>query len=98
MNHRRATTNKKLRLSRGIAAIAGAAIVSGTFALPADAAQPANQACLGKSFSALAGPGFGQGIVSFLPRGPLPGFGDSIDALQAGRVPDSLVPNTCYNP
>ena len=93
MNH-----NRKLRLSRGIALTAGVAISSGLFALPAHAAEPANQACVGESFSALAGPGFGHGIVSFAQAGPFPGLGVGIQLLQAGAVSDEVVPNTCNNP
>lgn len=101
MNHRGAI-NKKLMLSRGIATTAAVTIVSGLFALPAHAAEPANQACLGESFSALTGPGFGQAIVFFAQGGgPVdtqPGLGDGIQRLQAGLVPDQVVPNTCNNP
>jgi hypothetical protein len=63
----------------------------------AAAATPANQACLGESFSALAttqpAPGsFGSGVVSFAqPRG----LGGGIQAVQAGVVGDEVVPNTC---
>ena len=95
MNRTRATINKKQRLSRAIAATAGAAIASSLFALPAAAAEPANQACIGESFSALAGPGFGQGVVEFAQQPGKPGLGDGIQALQAGVVPDFVVPNTC---
>ena len=102
MKHRRVTTNKKLMLSRGIVATAGVAIVSGLFALPADAAEPTNQACVGESLSALAGPGFGQGIVFFAqvggPFNTRPGFGDGMQRLQAGAIPDQVSPNTCNNP
>ena len=95
MNRTRATINKQQRLSRAIAATAGAVIASSLFALPAAAAEPANQACVGESFSALAGPGFGQGVVSFAQQPGPPGLGDGIQALQAGLVPDFVVPNTC---
>jgi hypothetical protein len=102
MKHRPATINKKLMLSRGIAATAGVAIVSGLFALPADAAEPANQACVGESLSALAGPGFGEAIVFFAqvggPFDTQPGLGDGMQRLQAGAIPDQVVPNTCNNP
>jgi hypothetical protein len=74
---------------------ASGAIVLGSLGMmsPAGAAQPANQACLGESFSALAGPGFGPGVVSFA-QNPGP-FGDGIQAVLAGDVPDDVVPNTC---
>ena len=63
----------------------------------AAAGQPANQACLGQTDSALATsqefPGqFGQGVVSFAQPG---GLGGGIQQLQAGFVPDEVVPNTC---
>jgi hypothetical protein len=95
------TINRKLMLSRRIAATAGAAIVSGLFALPAHAAEPANQACLGDSLSALASeqpvPGaFGHGVVAFAQAPDAQaGLGNGIQALQAGFVPDEVVPNTC---
>lgn len=72
------------------------AIVLGSLGLmtnPAGAAEPANQGCLGESFSALAGPGFGPGVVSFA-QNPGP-FGQGIQAVLAGDVPDDVVPNTC---
>ena len=43
--------------------------------------------------SALAGQGFGPGVVSFA-QNPGP-FGDGIQAVLAGDVPDDVVPNTC---
>lgn len=64
----------------------------------AGASQPANPACVGESLSALASnqpfPGaFGEGTRFFAQ---LPGpHGDNIQALQAGVVPDQVVPNTC---
>lgn len=63
----------------------------------AGAARPAHQACVGSSFSALAssGPGFGQGVRSFARDPNLPPLGADIQALQAGLVPDAVVPNTC---
>ena len=68
----------------------------------ASAGQPANQACVGESLSALATtqpfPGaFGSAVAGFAqdPNLPPPGLGDGIQALQAGVVPDEVVPNTC---
>jgi hypothetical protein len=64
----------------------------------AGASQPANRACVGESLSALAStqpfPGaFGEGTRFFAQ---LPGpHSDNIQALQAGVVPDEVVPNTC---
>lgn len=67
----------------------------------AGAAEPATHACVGESLSALASnqpaPGiFGAAVVGFAqdPASP-PGLGDGIQALQAGLVPDEVVPNTC---
>ena len=67
----------------------------------ATAAQPANTACVGTSLSTLASdqpePGaFGGAVVGFAqaPDGQ-PGLGDGIQTLQAGDVPDEVVPNTC---
>ena len=85
-----------LRSTSSKALAASAAIVLGSLGLmmsPAGAAEPANQACLGESFSALAGPGFGPGVVSFAQKpGP---FGQGIQAVLAGVVGDDVVPNTC---
>ena len=68
----------------------------------AGAGQPATHACVGQSLSALAtnqpAPGaFGAGVVAFAqdPNLPPPGLGDGLQALQAGQVPDEVVPNTC---
>ena len=95
---------RNLNLSRAIrarlaaGAAAGVVLASGGVA---SAAQPANQACLGESLSALAttqpAPGaFGAGVVGFAqaPDGQ-PGLGDGIQALQAGQVPNAVLPNTC---
>jgi hypothetical protein len=67
----------------------------------ASAGEPANQGCYGESISALAtnqpGPGaFGAGVVGFAQDpNSRPGLGDGVQALQAGVVPDVVVPNTC---
>jgi hypothetical protein len=102
MKHVRTRINETLTVSRGIAATAGIAIVTILSAVPAAAAEPANQACVGESFSAIAGPFFGPGIVFFAQGGgPVdtrPGLGDGMQLLQAGDVPDQAVPNTCNNP
>lgn len=67
----------------------------------AGAGEPAVEACVGESLSSLATQqpepgGFGQAVVGFAqaPDG-LPGLGDGVQALQAGAVPDEVVPNTC---
>lgn len=95
MNLQRATVSNKVSLSRAIAVTAGVAVASSLFALPAAAAEPANQACVGESVSLHAGPGYGQGVVSFVRYPDWPGLGDGLQALQAGLVPDDLLPNTC---
>jgi hypothetical protein len=65
----------------------------------AGAAEPNNQACVGESLSGLATtvppPGFGQGVVGFAQDPSGQGLGDAIQLLQAGVVPDFIVPNTC---
>jgi hypothetical protein len=87
---------------RGVLAAGLAAGFVITSAGAAGAGQPATQACVGQSLSALAttqpAPGaFGAGVVGFAqdPNLPPPGLGDGIQALQAGQVPDEVVPNTC---
>jgi hypothetical protein len=67
----------------------------------ADAGEPASKGCYGESISALASsqpfPGaFGAAVVGFAqaPDGR-PGLGDGVQALQAGLVPDDVVPNSC---
>jgi hypothetical protein len=68
------------------------------------AGEPANQACVGETDSALATtqpfPGaFGGGVRGFAQAPDAqPGLGDGIQALQAGFVPDDVVPNTCNDP
>jgi hypothetical protein len=88
-------------LRRAAAAIGLATgIVLGTAGI-AGAGQPVDQACVGESLSALASdqpaPGaFGAGVVGFAQDpAPPPGLGAGIQALQAGAVPDEVVPNTC---
>ena len=79
-----------------------AAMLTGFSALPASAAEPPDDACVGTSLSTLAGFGgraFGEGIVFFARvGGPLstqPGFGDGIANFRAGLIPDEVAPNTC---
>jgi hypothetical protein len=87
----------RVAVAAGLAA--GVVLASGS---AAGAAEPANQACVGESLSALAttqpAPGaFGAGVVGFAqdPTLPPPGLGDGLQALEAGAVPDEVVPNTC---
>ena len=92
--------SKNLILAGAAAAALAAGITIGA-GNPAGAGKPVNQACLGESLSALASnqpaPGaFGQGVRSFAQDpAPPPGLGAGIQALQAGMVPDAVVPNTC---
>lgn len=77
--------------------IATAALAAGmaALALPALAAQPNNQACLGEDFS-----GYAQGLRPFgqalnglgLTDG---GLGAEVQAHLAGLVPDGVIPNSC---
>lgn len=70
-------------------------------AAPAGAAQPARQACVGDLFNGDApengGPVDGAGVtVSFLAKNKVFGtFGQAIQALQTGTVPDEVFPNSC---
>lgn len=87
----------RVAVAAGLAA--GITLASGS---AVGAAEPANPACVGDSFSALATtqpfPGaFGAGVSGFAqdPNLPPPGLGEGIQALQAGVVPDDVVPNTC---
>ena len=87
-----------MKRSHAICAVALAVVATGVGSV--EAAEPANQACLGTSFSALAtgqAPGvFGARVVGFAQDpGSRPGLGDGIQVLQAGVVPDGAVPNTC---
>ena len=91
--------------TKGLLAGAAAAALAAGITLgaggAAGAAEPRTHACVGQSLSALASNqlepgGFGQAVRSFAqdPMTP-PGLGDGIQALQAGAVPDEVVPNTC---
>lgn len=93
-------STKKSLLAGAAAAALAAGITLGA-GNPAGAGKPRNQACVGQSLSALASdqpaPGaFGQAVRSFAQDpAPPPGLGAGIQALQAGLVPDEVVPNTC---
>jgi hypothetical protein len=85
---------KRLFLVLSVSLLAALGLNTGV----AGASQPANQACVGESLSALASdqpsPGtFGQ-VTSDFAQDPGP-HGQDIQAFQAGAVPDDLVPNTC---
>lgn len=78
---------------RGIAAGLAAAAMMIALAVPASAAQPNNQGCLGQDIRsyAAAGAGFGTFVVSLADGG----VGSEIRAHLAGHVPDEVIPNSC---
>ena len=81
--------------------LATSAALVGVASGVANAGPPANTGCYGESISALAtnqaAPGaFGAGVVGFAQNpDDRPGLGEGVQALQAGAVPDIVVPNTC---
>jgi hypothetical protein len=84
-------------LTKAIGGTALALSAVGLLAPAAGAATPAVQACVGSTFSAGAhepGP-LGQVVSVFAQVPDGFGLGNAIQALQAGLVPDALVPNTC---
>jgi len=89
---------RRIRIAAAVMVTAGVSLGSGSVA---SAAQPANQACVGESLSALAttqpSPGAFGGAASSLAQDPTghPGLGDLIQLGQAGQLPDAVVPNTC---
>jgi hypothetical protein len=94
----RPTRRALVRATVAAALTTGVVLVGGS---GADAAEPANQGCVGESLSALASNqltpgGFGAAVVGFAqdPLSP-PGLGDGIQAFAAGQVSDDVVPNTC---
>ena len=89
------------KMSTAAAFVCAGALTLVLSAAPPGAAKPAVQRCVGSTFAPLAqnqpGPGaFGHAVESFA-RDPFsrPGLGDGIQSLQAGQVPDDVVPNTC---
>jgi hypothetical protein len=88
-------------MKRLFVATSAAVAVVVTAAGVADAGPPANQGCYGESISALASdqpaPGaFGAAVVGFAQApDDRPGLGDGVQLVQAGLVPDEVVPNTC---
>jgi hypothetical protein len=88
-----------------VVCVVGAATLT-VGAAQAGASEPVVQGCVGSTFSdaalvlhdsELAPPGFLGDVVSDFAQQPdaRPGFGDGIQALQAGDVPDSVAVNTC---
>lgn len=66
---------------------------------PTSASEPANQACVGKTVAAHAGPEWGKFQVSFAQEwnypGDQPGLGDEIYYLRNGDTPDFILENYC---
>jgi hypothetical protein len=83
------------RLPRAIAIAGTTVTLFGGMAHTAQAAEPANQACLGHDISGYAqgGAQFG-GFISGLAS-TTEGVGSEIQAHQAGAVPDTEIPNSC---
>jgi hypothetical protein len=87
---------KRLFIVLSISLLAALGVNTGV----AGASKPANQACVGKSLSTLASnqpvPGaFGQAVSGFARDPMLPSLGVELQNLQAGVIPDEIVPNTC---
>jgi hypothetical protein len=87
-------------------AVIGATMVAGSVVISAGAvgaATPATRGCVGSTLSAAAADAHSQGIPLGLiirdfaqdPNTAHVGLGDDIQVLQAGFVPDEIVPNTC---
>ena len=97
-------------MRRSLVVVASVAIVAAFTAAPTRAAQPNNQACLGKDFSSYArfgtpegsyldndpGAGFGQFNAALAQS--VPGLGLPVQIHMAGGIPDWYVANTCNNP
>ena len=84
-------------MKRSVAMGAVTLALLGASASGVNAAEPATRACVGKSFSALATDHeLGVNTAAFAqdPESR-PGLGDGIQVVQAGLVPDFVVPNTC---
>lgn len=81
-------------LSRSITVGVGAATVAVALGVPAGAAQPDHQACLGHDIRvyADAGPEFGDFVSGLAAES---GVGSEIQAHLAGDVPDAVIPNSC---
>lgn len=84
------------------AVVAGALLGGVGFVDAAGAAKPANQACIGDLFGGFARenggpvPGAGEVVRDFAVNQPFGlTFGEGIQALQAGEVPDEVQPNSC---
>jgi hypothetical protein len=82
---------------RRVAAGLGAVTLAVVLATPAVAAQPNNQACLGKDIRSYAQGGLGVPFGSFVATlaTATGGVGDEIQAHLAGQIPDEVLPNSC---
>ncbi len=72
------------------------AVLVVAFPVSALAAEPNNQACLGKDFSSYAragGSSFGQFNAELAQY--VPGLGYPIQLHLAGYIPDGYIPNSC---
>jgi hypothetical protein len=63
--------------------------------VPAHAAKPVNQACLGHDFSeyAQSGSAFGSFVAGLAKN--TGGVGTEVQSHLGGQVPDSVIPNSC---
>ena len=91
-------------MKRFLIGTAASAVMLASLAVPAFAAKPNNQACLGKDVSDYAQNGivfFGEStkladVIKFVAA-ELHFVGEDIQAHLAGDVPDEAVPNSCNN-
>jgi hypothetical protein len=70
-------------------------VLSLAIGVPALAAQPASQGCLGATISAAAqlGRDYGQLVASVATD--VRGVGEEVQLILAGEFPDEAFPNTC---
>jgi hypothetical protein len=90
-----------LRKKFAIAVAAGTLIGGVGIAGAVDAGEPAKQACIGDLFNKAGRPFPDLTVGSFVsasakgPAGEDPNFGQRVNAIQAGFVPDFIFPNDC---
>ena len=92
---REAGSRSRRAVGRRVAAGLGAVTVAVVLAMPAVAAQPKNQACLGEDIRSYAqgGAAFGGFVSGMATTGG--GIGTEIQAHLAGQIPDEILPNSC---
>ena len=80
---------------KGLILVAIAAGLLFASSVPAHAAKPVNQACLGHDFSeyAQSGSAFGSFVAGLAKN--TGGVGTEVQAHLGGQVPDSVIPNSC---